>query len=183
MFEKALAVEDVKASLCTEYAMFLVKYHNNSNIEEYEKIKQLLQKAIKLGNDDSGLSYGKAVKLTIVKPLQELLEKQNEILIQPYILAHYLLITVHAMHTNKVEGEEAFNEFKSITISLEEMDEHKLAQYLLDYTFKELADQKNYLERSEEINLSKAAIVIQKSWRKHIESERTKKQTSQAVSL
>jgi len=78
---------------------------------------------------------------------------------------------------------EKWEEFKSITISLEGMDEHKLAQYLLDYAFKELADQKNYLERSEESNLSRAALIIQKSWHKHVENERTKKQTSQVMKL
>jgi len=171
MFEKALILEGTTAGFYTEYAMFLVKYHDIGNINEYKKIQFLLQKSIEL-DDGSGLGYSKVEKLTTVKPMQELLAKQDEVEVKPYVLAHYLLVRLYTIYGKREEAKIALAKFKTITISFDEwQDEYKLAKYLYDYASKDIQKR------------DKAAFTIQKSWRKYIENERTKKQISQSISV
>ncbi|KIE04896.1 hypothetical protein NF27_FE00030 [Candidatus Jidaibacter acanthamoeba] len=148
-FELALSMESaelINGNLYTEYAMFLVKYHDINNQEEYTKIQELLNKAIELQNDGSSLGYNQLEKITTVEPLQELLNKRDSITVAPHILAYYLLVKVHIMHGKKEEAEEKLEELEGIMLSFkgasnlssQQQEEKVLALYLTAYACKEM---------------------------------------------
>jgi tetratricopeptide (TPR) repeat protein/serine/threonine protein kinase len=127
----SLGKEALEANVCTEYAMFLLKYHNKNNKEEYEKIQCLLVQAI--GQDDSSrLVYNKLERDTAVKPLQDLINEQNEVNIKPRTLACYLLITLYHMHFEKAYMDTIFEQFMTYAASLKSQAEVNIAEYLLN---------------------------------------------------
>jgi len=145
IFEKALTLGDITASLYTEYAMFLIKHHNTNNLNEYTKIQLLLQKVIEVRDDKVNLNYGKLEKLTTIDPIQELLEEQDQISIKPYSLACYLLAIVHIMHGRRKEAEGMLNKLQLVTISFEERNEKKYLNIYLSMLLKNY--QTNFLNQ------------------------------------
>ncbi|KIE05160.1 hypothetical protein NF27_ER00030 [Candidatus Jidaibacter acanthamoeba] len=120
VFESILSLgsnEIINSSFYTEYAMFLVKHHKVNNHQEYTKIVELLNRAIKLQGDDSGLSYSRLEKQTVVESIQKILDEQDTISITPYILAYYLLIKIHIVHSNIEKAKEVLKEFNTINLS------------------------------------------------------------------
>jgi len=172
MFEKALAISNVRVNLYTEYAMFLIRNHNLSNIDESTKIQLLLQKAIEVGEDGTCLSYCEADKLTVVEPIQELLKKQKQVAVKlPTILSHYLLITLYSIHGKRGEATSVLEELAAITTSLEGQEDYELSSYLFEHASKELEG--NIKSEIPTDKLLQSVSVIQRSWRRYIENQRS----------
>ncbi|KIE04871.1 hypothetical protein NF27_FM00050 [Candidatus Jidaibacter acanthamoeba] len=114
LFESILNMESeepINAALYTEYAMFLVKYHSTTNQEEYIKIEKLLNKAIEIRNDNSELAYSQLEKLTVIEILQSILNKHDNIIISPNVLAYNLLVKVHKEHGEVNKAKEILKDF------------------------------------------------------------------------
>jgi len=134
MFEKAINLNISISSLYTEYAMFLII--NES--DKYEQIVLILNKSITIEDDKPGLMYNRHNKVITVKAIEELLEMEKTVEIKPYILAHYLLISIHNLHGHKQLALEALDNLRKVTDKLTDGQEKKIAQYFLDYAHKEL---------------------------------------------
>ncbi|KIE06274.1 hypothetical protein NF27_AK00060 [Candidatus Jidaibacter acanthamoeba] len=160
VFELAINLESDKpasSALYTEYSMFLVKCHDTSNAEEYIRIESLLNNAIKLKEDGSGLEYNQLEKITIVEPLQELLNKRDNVSIEPYILAYYLLVKIHNLRNEKGKAKEAVMNFDTMVKSVKREDS-EVPLTLLIAAYKELGfnfQAKIYQEILDEIVCSK----------------------------
>ncbi|WP_039457518.1 tetratricopeptide repeat protein [Candidatus Jidaibacter acanthamoebae] len=140
LFNLALNLESeevINLSIYIEYAMFLIKYHNANNREEYTKIKELLNKAIELQNDCSSLVYDQVEKLTVVEPLQELLNSCDSITVVPNILIYYLLIKAHNLYERKEEAAKVLKEFATDVMSIKQ-EEAEVPLNLLITAYKEL---------------------------------------------
>jgi hypothetical protein len=137
MFTEAITMdseEAVRASLYTEYSMFLFQYHKIENEEEFQEIANYLRAAIELNGDGSLLDYNQLKKATIIEPLQELLQKQGEIVVKPYSLAYYLLTKLYKIYGQEVEAKQVLEEF----VKAASVDEDKVTQHLLSVAQKEL---------------------------------------------
>lgn len=90
-FELAVETNDPpKASLCTEYANFLIATGG------LEQAYQYLQKAIASGNDGSGLGYRPATRETVTPVLREKIDEKQKISLKGIDYAYYLLIHHYA---------------------------------------------------------------------------------------
>ena len=87
-FELAIAAKNPPtASLCTEYANFLLV------TEQYKAAYPYLQQAITIGDDQSGLGYSKFEKQAVASVLQEKIDQvQQQVLLRSVDYAYYLLI-------------------------------------------------------------------------------------------
>ncbi|MBA8667806.1 tetratricopeptide repeat protein [Holosporaceae bacterium 'Namur'] len=133
--------EPINSNFYTEYAMFLVKHHKVDNQEEYIKIVELLKNAIELQADNSGLSYNQLDKQTAVELIQKLLEEEYKIIsITPYILAYYLLIKIHLVHSNIEKAKEVLKEFNTINLSTP-TDSNNITHVLYNCALEELKEE------------------------------------------
>ena len=80
-------IDPPTASLCTEYASFLI------TMGQVDHAYHHLQQAIAMGDDDRvGLSYGATEKETVTPVLREKIDQDNPISLRPVDYAYYLLI-------------------------------------------------------------------------------------------
>jgi len=161
MFEKVINLETTKPSLNAEYAMLLVSHHDIQNLEEYEKINKLIQRATETSYDQSELKYTKAEKLIVVKPVQELLETRDEVRIKPYLLAYYLSVAIHNLHCNKQEAMTAFEQFQKATAKITDREEKELACHFLKHALVELdSDNKHLWQAKVEKQCQVASVQV-----------------------
>ncbi|MEO1219596.1 MAG: ankyrin repeat domain-containing protein, partial [Bacteroidota bacterium] len=86
-FELAIASNDTPtASLCTEYANFLLA------TEQPEEAYQHLRQAIIIGDHKSGLSYSMLERETVTPALREKISQDNPVSVRAIDYAYYLLI-------------------------------------------------------------------------------------------
>jgi len=137
MFEKVLNLNSMKENWYVEYAIFLIKYHNTKNLEEYQTIKTSLNKIIE-NKSKSFLIYDQSHKLITIKPLQKILNQQNQVKLEPYILAYYLLWIIDNMHGEKQIALNELCRFQSLTKKLKNQDIKQVYQQLLYAEFEEL---------------------------------------------
>ena len=89
------------------------------------------------------LTYSQTEKATVVEPLKELLQKQNEIVVKPYSLAYYLLIKLYKIHGQEVEARQVLEGFGKAA----SVDRDKVTQYLLAAAQHELPAAASWVER------------------------------------
>ncbi|MEN0016480.1 MAG: hypothetical protein AAF706_02560, partial [Bacteroidota bacterium] len=86
-FELAMTANNPPtASLCTEYANFLLA------TEQHKSAYQYLQRAIAIDDDKSGLGYSTPEKQTVTPVLQEKIDQDQQVSLRAIDYAYYLLI-------------------------------------------------------------------------------------------
>jgi hypothetical protein len=111
--------------------MFLLKYHEPGNLEEYQKMVRLLDQAINK-QDESGLYYGQSDKAATVWALREFLDQNVKVTIKPFVLANDLLCKVYQIYGEIRIAQETLEKLEAICMSLEGTDDYAIAKYLLE---------------------------------------------------
>ncbi|MDF3047565.1 MAG: hypothetical protein K0R73_683 [Candidatus Midichloriaceae bacterium] len=130
-FKESISYPNSTAAVHVEYAMFLLKYHEQGNLEEYQKIVLLLEQAMSK-QDRSGLGYGQVDKMTTMWALRESLDMHEEISIKSSVLANYFLCKVHKMYGKVEDAQKSLEALIAISMPLEGTDVYAIAKYLLE---------------------------------------------------
>ncbi|KIE04649.1 hypothetical protein NF27_GZ00090 [Candidatus Jidaibacter acanthamoeba] len=111
-----------KASLKIEYVMFLISNNFFDSKEELKELADLLEGQNVVKEDEPELEYNYSDKLTIIRPLKELLDRKCTISVKPYILAYYLLIKVYKEFEEIDKAKILLSEFATKVMDIKQQD-------------------------------------------------------------
>ena len=131
-FISALNYHPTRASFYVEYAQFLVKNHDSNDEQQYQEIVRLLSMGIDI-RDDSTLTYIQLERDIVCEPIREIIDQKGKIVINPRMLAYYLLIHIYYIHNDIVTASHTLERFSSV---LKEEQDVEQGQYLYQHISK-----------------------------------------------